>query len=449
MLLIRLILIAHASFIPSALAGCGKASQPKDVEVSAEAASKGAGSTLYGRWRITGINGSPLLRYDGAERSEPHLTFTPSGYIGSTGCNSFSGTGLLLGTRWFGEPPIATQQGCAHLAAQERAILSIASSGPKVALQGPAEATLSSATGSLRLRRETVPEPDATPAAPMLLAGTEWEVGSIDGRPVGELNRRDRARLSFDADRWTINAGCSLLKGPWRQSGSAVVMEIVSKPPSACSPTSKAEDASIRAMVAAGPRFVVGPNRELVMGGGDHWLTGRFAHEREGKAATMLIGEWRVTAIGGAAVKAMRQPPSVIFGKSSYAVWDGCNHTEGVSLVVGGQLFTRGSGMSTIANCTKDQKEARVPAIVGSNPRIAKTESGGLVLAAPSGTLRLTRKSTRNFGTREEVGLRRPRNMTLLRPSARLALQSGGRFAVELACGRVEGSWRGGQPGAL
>jgi heat shock protein HslJ len=341
---------------------------------------------------------------------------------------------------------MATQQGCAHLTAQERAIFDIASGGPAIAFQGPADATLTSAAGSLRLRREAAPEPEAIEPAPMLLAGTSWEVGSIDGRPVGDLSRRERARLSFEADRWTLNAGCSPLSGRWRQEGRAVTMEIASKQPSGCSPTLKAEDDSIRAMIAARPHYVVGHNRELVMGGGDHWLTGRFDRTRALDAAQLLRGEWRVEAVDGAAPKAMPKPPSLIFGKAGYAVWDGCNHTEGIMLVVEGQLFTRGSGMSTLANCMPDPMRGRVPAIVGSNPRVAKTDGGGIALVAPSGTLRLTRLSSRTFGSLEQIGLRGPRTITLLDPGGRLELRSGGKFTVELPCGKIEGDWRGGQP---
>jgi hypothetical protein len=199
-------------------------------------------------------------------------------------------------------------------------------------------------------------------------------------------------------------------------------------------------------MVAAGPQYVVGHNRELVMGGGDHWLTGRFDRTLVRDAANILLGQWRVEAVDGAAPKAMPRPPSLSFGKASYAVWDGCNHTEGILLVVAGQLFTRGSGMTTLANCMPDPMRGRVPAIVGSNPRIAKMENGGIALVAPSGTLRLKQLSSRGFGTHEQIGLRGPRTIMLLNPGARLVLQSGGRFAVELQCGKVEGGWRGGQP---
>jgi len=447
MSLIRPVLMAPSAFLALALAGCGdQENAGAAAETSSAQAPVPAEPTLYGRWRITGVNGSPPLQFDRTESGRPRLSFSHSRYGGSTGCNSFGGTGLLVGRRWFGEPPMATQQGCGDLTAQEQAIIGVASSGPEITFQGPAEATLTSRVGSLRLRREAGPPPEAMEPASMPLAGTAWEIGTIDGRPLGDPSRRDRARLSFDADRWRLDAGCSPLGGPWRQEGRAVSMEIVSKQPSGCSPTLKAQDNSIRAMIAAGPRYVVGPNRELVIGGGEHWLTGWFDRTAEREAAESLRGEWRVEAIDGAAPKLMPRPPSLIFGKSSYAVWDGCNHTEGIMLVVGGQLFTRGSGMSTLANCMPDPLRRRVPAIVGSNPRIAKTDDGGIALVAPSGTLRLKRVSSRKFGTLEQIGLHAPRTIMLLDPHGRLVLKQGGRFTVELRCGTIEGGWRGGQP---
>jgi heat shock protein HslJ len=445
-------LIAQSACLASALWGCGNnpenqraAGATTSAQAQAQAPTQ-AEPTLYGRWRITGINGSAPLKFDRTDASRAYLTFSQATYGGSTGCNSFGGTGLLVGRRWFGEPPMATQQGCAHLTAQEQAIMSIVSSGPAIAFQGPAEATLATALGSLRLRREAAPDVEAVEPAPMLLAGTAWEVRSIDGRPVGELSRRERARLSFDADRWKLDAGCSPLTGPWRQVGRAVTMELSSKQPSGCSPTLKAEDDAIRAMFRATPQYVVGHNREIVLGGGDHWLTGSFDPTLARKASDSLRGEWRVDAVDGVAPKAMPRPPSLTFGKSYYGVWDGCNHTEGIMLVVAGQLFTRGSGMSTLANCMPDPMRGRVPAIIGSNPRIAKTQSGGMALVAPSGTLRLTRLSSRTFGTHEDLGLRGPRRIALLSPSASLALHSGGKFTVELQCGKIQGEWRGGQP---
>jgi hypothetical protein len=100
-------------------------------------------------------------------------------------------------------------------------------------------------------------------------------------------------------------------------------MKISSKQPSGCSPLLKAEDDSIRAMIAAGPHYVVGHNRELVMGGGDHWLTAWFDRGFERGTAEILRGEWRVVSVGGAAPQGDAAAAVPDFGKSSYAVWTG------------------------------------------------------------------------------------------------------------------------------
>ncbi|HEY7810483.1 MAG TPA: META domain-containing protein [Allosphingosinicella sp.] len=434
MFLVRLALIAQAACLA---ASCGAAPPTKAAATKAE-------PSLYGRWRIVEVNGAAPLSFGTPDSNPPHLIFTPATFGGSSGCNSFGGTGLLVGDRWFGEPPTGTQQGCGTMTAQEEAIFAIAWRGPKVVLTGE-EATLTGAAGSLRLRRDAVQPDSAVQPRPMLLAGTAWEIGNIDGRPVGERSGHIRARLRFDADRWSLDAGCGALGGAWRQEGRAVTMSVATKQPARCSPTLKAEDDAVRAMAAAGPHYVVGHNRELVMGGATHWLTGRFDNAAMRLSADLLLGEWRVASVDGVAPKPTPRPPSVAFGKAGYAVWDGCNHTEGVALVVSGQLFTRGSGMSTLANCAPDPLRQRVPHIVGSNPRVAKT-ADGLALVSTNGTLSLTRLSQRPFGTGEQLGLRGPRSILLLGPDGRLTLKPGGKFAIDLACGRIEGDWRGGQP---
>ena len=416
---------------------CGNGLDPSGATTgSAEHREEGS-PTLYGRWSIVAIDGSPPLRFEGADASQPSIVFSHSRYEGSSGCNSFGGTGLLVGKRWFGEPPIATEQGCGRLDAQERAIFGIASGGPAISFQGPGEATLTAAAGSLRLRREAGGEALSPDPEPMLLAGTQWEVGAIDGRSPGT----GRRLLTFNAERWTIPGGCAPLSGTWRQQGRRIAFTLAPQVPRSCSPA----DQALRTMFASTPSYVVGPNRELVIGGGDHWLTGQYAAASGGDDKALLRGEWRIAAVDGVMPQKTERPPSLIVGVSSYGLWDGCNHSEGVQLVLSGQLFTRGSGMSTLANCAPDPLRMRIHSIVGSNPRIAKSEGGGLALVAPAGTLRLTRLSARGFGTAEQLGLRPPRSIVLLAPSATLRL-SANRFAVELKCGRIEGDWRAGQP---
>lgn len=429
----RPVLMLPLALLALTAGACGNA----DSSGAAEPATRGTESrpTLYGRWSIVAINGSPPLRL-GGDAPQPSLVFAPGRYEGSSGCNSFGGTGLLAGNRWFGEPPMATQQGCGRLDAQERAVFGIASGGPAISFERSGEAILTTVAGSLRLRRQEGGDVAPPERKPMLLAGSQWEVGMIDGRGAANAGRL----LTFEADRWTLSGGCAPLAGEWRQQGQRVTFALAAATPRSCGP----EDQALRGLFASAPHYVVGPNRELVIGGGEHWLTGQFARRPGLGDQPLLRGEWRIEKVDGEVPLKTERPPSLIFGASSYAVWDGCNHSEGVQLVLARQLFTRGSGISTLASCAPDPLRSRIHAIVAGNPRIAKTE-GGLALVAPAGMLRLTRQSSRGFGTSEQLGLRPPRTIVLLRGSATLRLGAG-RFAVELQCGRIEGDWRGGQP---
>ena len=428
-----------------ALAACGAGPQDggaADTPAPQRAAAEAPAPTLYGRWTIVAVNGAAPIRL-GGEHPAPYLLFARSSYGGSSGCNSFGGTGLLVGDRWFGELPMSTAMGCGTLDAQERAIMAIAAGSPVVRFQDGGEAILTSKAGTLRLRREADPDRAAPNPAPMPLAGTGWLVRAIDGvRPV---SRPNWGTLIFEAERWTLDGPCGPLAGSWRQAGEAVTMDVASPTPSACAPAARAADGALRAMIAAAPRYTTGPNRELVMGGGAHWLTGDFDRNFGKDAPASLRGEWRIVSVDGIAPAAGPRPPSLAFGAASYALWDGCNHSEGLLLIQARHLFTRGSGLSTLAQCAPDPTRARVRAIVAGHPRIAKTDGGGLALVAPAGTLRLARLSATPFGSGETLGLRAPRTIILLDPDARLTLTSK-RFTIQLSCGRIEGQWRGGQP---
>lgn len=428
------------------LVGCGRSgANPSDAQATQAPSSR---ATLYGRWTIVAIDGVPPLRLHASRSRLANLEFSPSRYGGSTGCNSFGGTGLLVGDRWFGEPPIQTEQGCGHLETQENMIVSIAAGGPVIAMIGRSDATLTTRDGALRLRRQEGGEPPLQEPDPVLLAGTAWDVRAIDGRALPHQRAtegRREPRVTFEADRWTLTGLCSPLSGTWLQADRSVRIEVTSKEPRGCGSAERPADEAFRAMIAAAPRFVTGPNRELVMGGGGHWLAGQF-DRAFGRDDKLLRGEWRIDTVDGTPPAVVERPASLVLGNVSYAVWDGCNHTEGVSLIVSRRLFTRGSGVSTLVNCPPDPLRARIRRIVGADPRIAKTSSGGLALVSRAGTLRMTRLSARGFGTGEQLGMRAPRTITLLNPNAKLVLLGAARFAVALDCGRIEGEWRGGQP---
>jgi heat shock protein HslJ len=443
---LRLALLLPLAWTALFASGCGAATEESRASATkAPAGAKAVAPTLYGRWRIVAVNGSPPLTF-GGEAEHPSLVFSPSRFGGSTGCNSFGGTGLLVGERWFGEPPMATQQGCGALTAQESAIMGIAAGGPSISFAGADEAELRSPLGLIRLRREAPDEPAPAERHPMLLAGSAWELRAVDGSPPDSSRPPERRVLRFEEDRWTLNGACRPLSGRWRQQGADLRMEIDAASAGRCAPEATATDRRLRSAIAGLRNYVVGPNRELVIGGAGHWLVGQFdaAALKEDKA--LLVGEWRVESVDGQKPMQSPRPPSLIFGNSSFAFWDGCNHSEGIQIVLSRQLFTRGSGASTLASCPADPLRSRIGSVLGSNPRIAKTKEGSLSLVAATGTLHLSRMSARRFGTREQLGLRAPATIELLKPRGRLMLLASNRFAIMLDCGRIEGEWRGGQP---
>lgn len=165
---------------------------PGEADRNATAAATGAREelpSLYGRWRIVALNGTPPRSIGSDPRSRPSIEFAPDRYRGSTGCNSFTGAGLLSGGRWFGETPLQTEQGCGDLTRQEEAVIGIVSGGPAVAFEGGDVATLTAAKGTLHLRRE------GASAAPSVRRATDAAGGNAldaDGRErrLGELYGR-------------------------------------------------------------------------------------------------------------------------------------------------------------------------------------------------------------------------------------------------------------------
>jgi heat shock protein HslJ len=401
--------------------------------------------TLYGEWRIVEVNGAPA-RGRGSGTGGPSVSFEPSRYGGSSGCNQFGGNGLLVGERWFAEPPMATAIGCSDLEAQERGIYSIVAGGPQVEWEGRDTVVLRTTAGRLRLQRSgplRELEPDRPP---MWLAGTSWYLFSVDGATLELPGARQPVRLSFEADRYRLETPCGTRSGNWRQSEGMVVTE----PPGAsearnCAKGARRQSDSAAEAATGSLKYVTGVNGEFVLTNGEHWVVGRRDLTSAREDPHLLSGQWRVASVDGVAPPAGERPAELAFGPGGYAVWDGCMHSEGVAIAYRRKLFTRGSGMSTLANCPADEIRFKINRVVGSRPRIGLTEDGGVALISPAGTLRLQRKSRRAFGLGIETFLRAGSTFDLLTSStsdARLTVGPGNRFSLALACGTMSGSWR-------
>lgn len=430
------------------VAACSAEPPPADAQGSAtqrpSVPSQAASPSLYGRWRIVEVNGTPARSFAPGRDEQPSVSFTPRSYGGFSGCNRFGGSGLALGDRWFAEPPIATQQGCSG--SQESDILSVLAGGPTVAWESPDTAMLRTTNGRLRLRRTVaLPGTDRPDPAPMLLAGTRWELHRLDGAPLAS-GAREPARLTFEADQWTLETPCGTRTGAWRQAEGAVVLELGSGAARSC-PAEQAEAAQALTRILTGDlRYVVGPNGEFVLAAPQHWLTGRREREFGQGDPDLLSGRWRITVVdGGPPPPPRERPAGLAFGSGYYGVWDGCRHSEGVAIARERQLFTHGSGAVTDANCTADPIRSTINAVVASSPRIARTTDGGLALISRDGALRLQRTSAQPFGVGVERRLRSGQAFDVPTgpgQTARLTLGPGDRFTLALKCTTLQGRWR-------
>ena len=431
-----------------AFAACSAPPPSAASSRSAEAAPDApapAAPSLHGRWRILEVDGRPPQTMGAAPRAQPEVAFGPGAYGGSSGCNSFGGHGLLVGDRWFADAPMATQMACGPLDAQESAIVQVLSGGPTLAWQGADVAILRTPAHSLRLGRSG-PAPERGPADPSpLIAGSRWEIHALDGRPIDLAGARQPARLTLEADRWTLETRCETRSGPWRQADGAVVIEPGRAERRACPAGAAAAGAALAEALQGRLGYVVGFNGELVLAGESRWAVGRRDVTLERDTPDLLSGQWRVTSVDGAPPPASERPAELAFGPGGFAVWDGCRHSEGVAIVAGRRLFAHGSGVVTAAVCPADPIRAKINDVVGSRPRVAITADGGRALVSRAGTLRLVRTSARPFGVGAETRLRSGRVFDLMTGEtgpARLTLGPGDRFSLSFPCGTVQGRWR-------
>lgn len=429
----------------------GACSAPAGQAVSADPAraqEADAAPSLEGRWQLLEVNGAPPRTPRGRPASDLQLVFTDDSYGGNAGCNSFGGLGMQVGDRWFAGGPLSTLVGCGEINDQERAVSGVLSGGPTVAFGADGTATLRAAgRGSLKLRR-LGPAPENAPAEPPLLAGTRLSFGALDGKAVDLPGAKALPSLAFEADRWTLDTPCLTASGRWRQQGNAAVIERGTETARACAPALAAPSRAFREALTGEQRFVVGPNREIVIAGGGHWAFGGI--ERQDGAAGDVAGIWRVEAIDGVAPPPAERAPELTLGNGLYGLWDGCQHSKGVAIVHERQLFTRGSGVVTLANCPDDPVRRRINAVVVGRPRMAWADGGVLALVSHEGSLRLRRTSRRAWPAKADTRLRAGQAFELaLAPGlpARLTLGPGDRFTLAMDCGAMTGRWRAARTG--
>jgi len=291
---------------------------------------------------------------------------------------------------------------------------------------------------------------------PALLAGTEWMIGVVDGRGLEQAERR---WLRFEADHWTLAGPCGGRDGAWRQGGDRIEARPAPVVTQACGADAAAIDSRLATLIASNPRFVTGPNGEILIGGGGHWAAGERPRPMLPDESSLLAGAWRIASIDGAA-PAAPEAARLHFGPTGLQGSAGCNGFSAPYLAHARRLFAP-PPIATQMGCggERGEQERRVLALLASAPRIARTEGDGIALVDAAGRLVLARDS--GAARSDPAGrlwngeaLRAELTMLDGRPLQRRASEPAtilrlGAERFEIAGGCMGGIWRRGFSGAV
>jgi heat shock protein HslJ len=165
--------------------------------------------------------------------------------------------------------------GCpAGLEAQEQALASLFFARPLISSPVPGRVRFEGGGHSLELERSGPAASVEEPAAPAELADTAWRITSMDGQedsstPTGRV-------LRFGRDDWRGLASCATLFGTWRRQGDRILAgRDTAGTEQNCRPDHARIDDSFADLMRSNPRYLIGPNGELLLAGAGHSLTGQ------------------------------------------------------------------------------------------------------------------------------------------------------------------------------
>ena len=372
------------------------------------------------------------------------LTFDEHGYGGYAGCNAFGGQGLVHEGRFYGGFALSTAMACGPpFDGQETGVQRLLASAPRIEWAGSNRLALAAPGQRLELARTGPLPADRFVVAPTPLIGTRWSFGALDGRAIEMPGARSGPILTVEGDRFTLETPCLVAEGGWTQTGaSAVTLSPDRRAARTCNPASRGQSEAWLAAMRGALRYGNGPNGEILLAGGGHWMVGDLVR-RGSSEAGVLAGRYQVEGGPGAGQHEGAKPAELILTRNAYYLWDGCNRTEGIAIAFERQLFLHGSGLTTLANCLPDRDGARFKRVVLSEPRIGRIPNGLLLSSRPA-PIRLRRtgdapQGTGGVTTRLAPGMR----FTLLGAAGgTLAILPGNRFRLTQPCGDTEGRWR-------
>ena len=234
---------------------------------------------IEGSWRIVRIDGEALP----VSEPVPYLAFSADAAGGSVGCNRFGGTALFAEGRiavhsWGGDA-----MACAGRPGEwEAAIAELFRAYPQVRLSGDTLRLRSRdhVVELTRMDREAGPSRSPDPmripvASPpgKALADTDWIIRAIDGETAS--SSPDERRLRFASDTWQGLASCATLFGTYETgNGRLIVDNEIASTEQNCRDDHVALDDAFAELMRDDPHYMIGPNSELIIAGGDHVLTG-------------------------------------------------------------------------------------------------------------------------------------------------------------------------------
>ncbi|MCP3732487.1 META domain-containing protein [Sphingomonas sp. MG17] len=418
-----------------AVAACSSA---PSAAPSREAAQPG----LPGKWRVIMLDGRALVV--GGDGRQPVLTFDEHGYGAYVGCNAFGGQGLAHEGRLYGGFALSTAMACGPpFDTQEKSVQRLLASAPQIEWRGPDRVALISPAHRIELVRAEPLPPDRFVTRAMPLIGTAWSFGALDGQAIDMPGARSGPVLTVEGDRFTIETPCVVAEGSWAQTGpGAATLKPERRTARSCNAASRVQsDAWVTALRGA-LRYGNGPNGEILLAGGGHWMSGDLVR-RGSSEARSLAGRYEVERSSGAAQRDGARRPELILASDAYSLWDGCNRAEGLAIAFERQLFLHPNGLATLANCPSAHTDDHLKRVVLSEPRIGQIP-GGLLLSSPAGTVRLRRTGDipPGAGTSSTRLVHGMRFLVLGKPGGSLDILPQNRFRLTQQCGVTEGRWR-------
>jgi len=229
---------------------------------------------IAGRWRVASVDGTSLPVSSDSEQT-PYLSIGPQSLGGYVGCNNFGALALYADARLAIHSWSSTAMYCGDISDRERALSELLFAHPQVQ-RNRERLVIKSQNHEVVLADRQAFRDEAFAPASQALTGTRWRISFID---QSEKSTSPEERyLTFTDDGWQGLASCATLFGAYSvQAGRLLVEDEIASTEQLCPEEYAALDDAFADLMRSNPRYLVGPNGELIIAGGGHVLTGSAA----------------------------------------------------------------------------------------------------------------------------------------------------------------------------